>query len=324
MTNIKILVSGASGRIGKHLVDALLKDGEDVRVLIKDKMTEFENVETFYGDLLDIESLKKAVSGVDVIYHLAAVVDYLAPKDLMWKVNVLGMKNLLDVSKGKFIYLSSTAVLGKKIKNLPADERTPYHPSDFYGKTKMEAEKLAKEHGVIIIRSADVYGAGFEEGYHYVFDQLEKGKMPVFGNGKNIIQYIHIDDLIQALLLARKNGKNGEIYTVAGKDIMSQRELYELICKHLDVPFREKHVSAGLAKSILYIKNIGTKKPQFIPEFINKLSANRIFDITKARNELSYEPKMDYDTGISEMIKNYKKSKEEQKEITEEQSEEQS
>jgi len=127
-------------------------------------MIEFENVEIFYGDVLDKESLKKAVDGVDVIFHLAAVVDYLAPKDLMYKVNVIGTKNLLEVSKAKkFIYLSSTAVLGKKIKNIQADENTSYKPSNFYGKTKMEAEKMVKENNGIIIRSADAYGPGLKK-----------------------------------------------------------------------------------------------------------------------------------------------------------------
>jgi len=305
-----ILVTGATGRIGKHLVKALLNKGKKVRVFIRKRMTEFENVETFYGDLLDKESLKKAVEGIDTIFHLAAVVDYTAPEDLMFKVNVIGTKNILDVFKGdKFIYLSSTAVLSKKIKDLTADENTPYKPSNFYGKTKTEAEKIVKEENGIIVRSSDVYGPGFEEGYYYVFNMLENGKMSIFGDGKNIIQYIHIDDLIQALLLTLEKGKNGEIYTIAGKDMKTQRELYEIICKCLDTPFIEKHKSVSFAKLSLKLKKLG-KKPEFLPEHIDKLSANRVFNLTKAKNELEFEPKIDYETGISEMVENYKKLKE--------------
>jgi nucleoside-diphosphate-sugar epimerase len=288
-------------------------------------MVEVENVETFYGDVLDIESLKKAVDGVDVIYHLAAVVDYLAPKDLMFKVNVLGTKNLLEASKGKkFIYLSSTAAMGKNLKEIPANENTSCHPSDYYGETKLEAEKIVKEAGGIIIRSADVYGLGFEEGYFTVFSQLEHEKMPVFGNGKNIIQYTHINDLIQALLLAKDKGKTGEVYIITGKDIKSQKELYEIVCKHLGIPFVEKHVSPSMAKFILFFKNMRKERPKFIAEYINKLAANRLFDITKAKNELGYEPKVEYENGIAEMIEEYKKSKQQEENVTEKQSKEQS
>jgi len=324
-----VLVTGAAGRVGRHLVNALLEQGEDVRILVREKMTESENVEVFYGDVLDKESLKKAVEGVDLIYHLAAIVDYLAPKDLMFQVNVIGTKNLLEVSKGKkMIYLSTTGVMGKKLKQLPANENTPCKPSDYYAETKFEAEKLARENGAIIIRSVDVYGLGFEEGYFSVFEMLEKGRMPTFGDGKNIIQYIHVNDLVQALLLAKEKGKPGEIYIVAGKDMKTQRELYNIICKYLNVPFQEKHVSVKIAKTLLYFKNLSSRvkgiKPKFISEYINKLSANRVFDITKARNELGFEPEIGYERGISEMIEEYKKSKEQKEDIPEKQSEKQS
>jgi len=322
-----VLITGGTGRVGKHLVNALTKEGEKVRVLIREGMIENESAEVFYGNILDKESLKKATEGVDVIYHLAAIVDYLASKDLMFNVNVIGTKNLLEVSKAKkFIYLSSTAVMGKKLKEIPANENTPCHPSDFYGETKFEAEKLVKEAGGIIIRSADVFGPGFKEGYFSVFEMLEQGKMTIFGDGKNIIQYTYIDDLIQALFLAKDKGKSGEIYIITGKDIKSQKELYEIICKHLGVPFVEKHTSPSIAKSILFFKNIRKKneKSKFISEYVNKLAANRLFDITKAKNELGYEPKVDYETGLAEMVEEYKKSKQQEENIPEEQSKEQS
>ena len=328
MINIKILLTGASGRIGRHLVDALLKDGEDVRVLIKGKMIEFENVETFYGDLLDIESLKKAVNGVDVIYHLAAITDYLAPKDLMWKVNVLGTRNLLEVSKGKkIIYLSTTAVMGKKLKEMPANENTPCHPSNYYGKTKLEAEKLVKENGGIIIRSADVIGPDSFVN-DVVISKLEEGKLPFIGDGKNFIHYIHINDLIQALLLAKKIGKPGEVYIIAGKDVRTQKDCWDLICKYLNVPPPTKSVSASLAMIQAYSKllkfKINKRQPSLIPEYIEKITANRTFDISKARKELGFDPKISYEEAAKEMVEEYKKSKEKQEEITEKQSEEQS
>jgi nucleoside-diphosphate-sugar epimerase len=120
------LVTGATGRVGRHLVKALLDRGESVRVLVKNGTADSELVEVFYGDILNKESLRKAVDGVDTIYHLAAVVDYTAPKDLMFNVNVIGTKNLLEVSTGrKIIYLSSAAVMGRNFKELPVSESTP-------------------------------------------------------------------------------------------------------------------------------------------------------------------------------------------------------
>jgi len=325
-----LLITGATGRIGKHLVNALLNKGEKVRVLIRKRMTEFENVETFYGDLLDKKSLKKAIEGVDTVFHLAAVVDYTAPEELMFRVNVIGTKNLLEVFKGnKFIYLSSTAVLGKKLKNLPADESTPYKPSNFYGRTKMEAEKLVKENNGIIIRSPDVLMPRFVEGYDFIFSKLIEEKMPIIGDGKNFIDYIHISDLIQALLLAKDKGRKGEVYIVSGKGVKTQKECLEIACEYLNVEPPKQHKSALSSKLFSYgsvmKSKLKGKTPEFIPEYVEKMLRNRSFDIKKAKNELGFEPKVDLETSIKEMVEDYlERLKKEQEEITEEQSEQQS
>lgn len=323
-----ILVTGASGRIGRHLVNALMKEGENVRVFIIDKTVEADNIETFYGDILNIESLKKAVDGVDVIYHLAAIVDYLAPQDLMYKVNVLGTRNLLEVSKGKkIIYLSTTAVMGKKLKDMPANENTPCHPSNYYGKTKLEAEKLVKENGGIILRSADVIGPDSFVN-DVVISKLEEGKLPFIGDGKNFIHYIHINDLIQALLLVKEKGRPGEVYIVAGKDVRTQKDCWNLICKYLNVSPPTKSVPVYLAKIQAYSKllkfKINKEQPSIIPEYVEKITANRTFDISKARKELGFNPQISYEEAAQEMVEEYKKSKQKEENVTEEKSEEQS
>jgi nucleoside-diphosphate-sugar epimerase len=311
-----ILVTGATGRVGKHLVEALVKQGEKVRALVKEGTVENEQVEIFYGDVLNKESLKKAVEGVDVIYHLAAVVDYNAPKDIMFNVNVIGARNLLEVTKiKKFIYLSSTAVMGKKLKEIPASEKTPCKPSNFYGETKFEAEKLVKEAGGIILRSADVLGPGFMEGYDYVLSHLEDGTMQVPGDGKNFIQWVHIDDVVQALLLAKENGKPGEVYIITGKEVKTLNDCLALLAKYLEVDPPKKHVSKFIATTMSSYKSVKSKiagkKPIALKEFIEKMTANMSFDISKARSELGFEPKVDYEHVAKEMVEEYKKTKQE-------------
>ncbi len=324
-----ILVTGAAGRIGRHLVPALLRSRDEVKVLVKDNMVKDEKVEVFYGNLLNKESLEKAVKDADVIFHLAAIVDYTAPKDEMFKVNVVGTKNLLEVSKGKrFIYLSSTATMGNKFKELPLNEETPCNPSNFYGKTKLEAENLVKQAGGIVIRSTDVFGPGFKEGYDCILSGLESGKMPLIGDGKNFIQWIHVKDLIQALVLAKNMGKPGQVYIVAGKEFKTLNQLWSLLCKHLEVEPPKKKVSKFLAKTISRSKSLTGKitgqKPVLIPEYIDKITANRTFDLAKARTELGFDPQIGYDEAAREMVDEYKKeSDEKQEEVAEEQGEQQ-
>jgi nucleoside-diphosphate-sugar epimerase len=150
----------------------------------------------------------------------------------MFNINVVGTKNLLQTSQGqKFIYLSSTAAMGKKLKEIPATEETPCIPSNYYGQTKLEAEGLVRKAGGIVIRSADIMGPGFEEGYNYVLSRIAEERMVIPGNGKNFIQWVHIKDLVQALLLAKEKGKLGEVYIIAGKEVRTLNECFALLGK---------------------------------------------------------------------------------------------
>jgi nucleoside-diphosphate-sugar epimerase len=307
-----VLVTGASGRVGKHLLEALVKKGDNVRVLATNKSVEIKGVEVFYGNLLDVESLLQATLGTETIFHLAAVVDYLSPKKAMYNVNVIGTRNLLKASKGKrFIFLSSTAAMGKKLAENPATEKTSCYPSNFYGQTKLAAEKLVKKSGGIIIRSADIMGPGFFEGYDYVLSQMAENKMIIPGNGQNVIQWIHITDLIQALLLAKEKGKSGEIYLVTGKEARTLNECLILLGKYLNVEPPTKGVSKNMALIIANYRSLKARlqqeKPLPFKEFIEKMTANRRFNISKAINELGFAPSVDLDAVANEMVIEYKR-----------------
>ncbi len=318
-----ILVTGGAGKVGKHLAERLLSEGESIRILAQEKdetTEELENwgAEIFFGDLMDKKSLEIAVSGIDIVYHLAAIVDYLAPKNLMWKVNVEGTKNLMEACKQarikRIIYLSSTAVYGKRLSGV-ADERTLCKPTNFYGKTKLEAEKIVVGAGGIVLRSTDTYFPGFVEGYHEIFSMLEKGKMRIIGSGKNRIQYIYIDDLVDALILAKDIGRGGKIYNIAGCETLAQEDLYGMACGYLGVELPKKHIGITKIKMLLAFANlinrIKRKRLKMIPEYIDKIAADRVFSIEKAKKQIGFNPKVGYAEGMKRMIEYYKKHRNE-------------
>ena len=315
----KILITGATGRVGRHLVNSLIRGTEKVRILVRDKMTEFENVEVFYGDIQDKEAVQKAVEGVDIVFHLAAVVDPKANRDIIYDVNVTGTKNILESFKGvKFIYLSSSDVLGKNVKE-PINEDTPYNPANSYAKTKMEAEKLVRANGGITVRAPEALVPKLTE-YDHVYSKLLEGKMPVIGDGKNFLDFIHISDLINALIMAKERGRSGDIYNVSAKDFKTQNEFLQIVSKYLNVEPPKKHVSAFSAKMSSVLGGSGLTS-----EYIDKIVRNRTYDLTKAKNELGFEPKVDMDACIKEMTEDFlNRVEEEQKQVAEEKSEEQS
>lgn len=318
-----ILVTGATGRIGRHLVNALLRKNESVRILIRDKMTEFENVEVFYGDITDPDAVKKASEGVDAVFHLAAMVDYSAPEEVLFKVNVVGTKNILESFKGKkFIFLSTMGVFGYNVSE-PINEKTTYNPKGAYARTKMEAEKIVKAAEGIILRAPDVFMPRFTEGYDKIFSKIIDGSMQVVGDGKNFVDFIHISDLVEALLLALQFGRRGETYNVAGKGLKTQKECLEIAAKALGYDAKFASTSAFAAKLYSY-GNVLSKKRDFVPEFVDKMTRNRTHDLSKAKIDLGFEPRVDIETAINEMAQDYLvRAEKQQDKVPEEDSEEQ-
>jgi nucleoside-diphosphate-sugar epimerase len=308
---LMILVTGATGHLGRPLVEELVKSGEKVRVLVRDADAGLRNVEVVKGDLLDLDSVRKAAEGADIIYHLAAIVDYgSVPKELMYNVNVNGTKNLLECSKAKrFIYQSSTSVYGNRMKGNPANEKTETDPSNYYGRTKLMAEKLVIEKGGIVLRCPVIYGHGFDTGFDYVLSQIEKGKMLIIGKGDNLIQWVNISDLIQALILAKDYGKPGEVYLISGKEPKTQAQLFSLLAQYLNVNPPDKHVSEFLANSMAYYKmftaKLKGKSAKINPEQIARITSNRLFDISKAERELGFSPRVSYEQGAKEIVQEY-------------------
>jgi nucleoside-diphosphate-sugar epimerase len=272
-------------------------------------------VELCKGDLLDARSLNTALQGVSTICHLAAVVDYLAPKRLMRDVNVKGTKNLVDAAAAagvkRIVYASSTSVYGKRLTKIPADESEPLNPSDFYGRTKAEAERIVQDSDLhyAILRPCDVYGPGFSEGYFAVFDALRRQRMRIIGSGGNLLHFVHVDDCAAAFELACSAGAGA--FNIAGPEAMTQQELLGIAADALDVPAPAKHVSPWLAKALARISLckalLAGSKPSMIPEYVEKLSANRAFDIGRAQRSLGYAPRVSLVRGIKSMVAEYLK-----------------
>jgi len=299
---MRILVTGGTGRMGKHLVAALLEEGEQVKLLVREperaKELWGDAVELVQGDVTNKASVIDALKNVDVIYHLAGLVSYDADRETLFGINVEGTRNVLEAAKGKrVVHMSSTSVYGKKAVS-PITEQTSFSPTELYGESKAEADNLARKLGAIVLRPTVVYGPGFSEGFFKLFSMVEKKRMVVAGNGKNRLQWTHIDDLVAALLLARKAGKPGEAYDIVGDDVKTQEELLTLIANLLGAPVPTLHVPLGLLRTV---GSIVVK-----PAFLDTIAADRFFDCSKAKRELAWQPKVTFESGLKEAVDEYR------------------
>lgn len=316
-----ILVTGGTGRIGSVLIERLLEKEEKVRVLVQDEQRAMflpKGAEPCYGDITKKETLLNAYKDVSAVVHLAAIVDYRVGEEVMREVNVDGTRNLLETCPKnikRFVHCSSISVYGNKPKKLPADEETGTNPSSPYGRTKKEAEDAALHFSssmpITILRFGVVYGMGFNDGYFPVLELLEKRKMRILGSGGNKIPFVHVKDVVDAILLAiEKDVPSGSIYLIVGKEALTQRAVYRVACEHLGVKAPKEKMPVPIAKLGVFIGKILAlikgKRQRILNEHIDLLSSNRVFSTKKAEKELGFKAKVPIEKGIKEVVSYYR------------------
>lgn len=315
---MKTLITGSTGFIGKHLVKTLVEQGRDVRCLVRktsDKQyLEKLGVELFYGDLLNKNSLRGIVKGVNIVHHLAGEV-YSPRSSNYYKINVDGTKNLLEVCLlqriERFVFLSSIQAAGPSQKQgILLDERSPCKPITSYGKSKLEAEKLiykrykASALPTVIIRAPMVYGPGsLKCRSAALFQRISKGNFRLIGKNDHLISTCYIDNLVQGILLTEKH-KNaaGKTYFISDQKAHTLLELSNTIAKELMVKLPIGRVPITAAYLITMILLI----PNKIFNFSRLFSWDTMKEITNAwacntslvESEMDYKPSIDFNEGI--------------------------
>ncbi|NWF52103.1 MAG: NAD(P)-dependent oxidoreductase [Nitrospirae bacterium] len=307
---MKALVTGATGFIGSHLCEELARRGHQVTCLVREnsnlKWIESIDLKIITGDCENIESLHSAVKGVDYIFHLAGLTKACSD-DEFFCVNAMGTKNLITATLEnnpklrRFVYISSLAAVGPSQNGSPVKEDTAPKPVSSYGKSKLEGEKAVlgykKKIPVTIIRPSAVYGPRDRDLFIF-FRMLKKGIFPYWG--KCYYSLVYVDDLVQGIILAAENRKaEGEIYFLSDSKFYTNDEIVNAISSAFGI----KAVRLRIPKFIMpYFAYIGEKidrKGIINRDKINELTYSHwICDITKAREELGFIPKVRIKEGM--------------------------
>jgi UDP-glucose 4-epimerase len=300
---MKILVTGGAGFIGSHIAEYLVQRGDDVTVLdnlitgSKENLTKISDKINFVnGDIRDHKLLEKLVSDTTGVFHeaaLASVQQSFSMKDEYIAVNVAGTENIFKLAKEygfKIVYASSSSVYGnpKKIPVKEDDERTPINP---YAKTKLDGEDLAKKYSeigvkVIGLRYFNVFGKRQSKEYAGVIklflQRIQQKKSPkINGDGLQTRDFVHIDDVVKANVLAMDS----------------------------DINHRFLNVGSGLPTSVLDLANLIIEasglslEPIHGPELSGDVRATQA-DIKLIRKLLNWEPKMKLDDWLTKIISN--------------------
>ena len=306
------LVTGANGFVGSALARQLLQRGHEVKALVRpgSDRRNLENLDIALveGDLADAASLKRAVSGCRVLFHVAA--DYrlwIPDPERMYRTNVDGTRELLraaaDAGAGRIVYTSSVATLGINPERTPADETTPVALADMVGhykRSKFLAEQavreLVEEQGLpaVIVNPSTPVGPRDVKPTptgRIILDTL-RGKMPAYvDTGLNIA---HVDDVAAGHLLAFDRGEPGKRYILGGENL-SLKTILGIICNHtgltpprLRLPHNAVYPFAWLAEKWALVSG---KEPFATVDGVKMAKKFMYFSSARAQQELGYDPR---------------------------------
>jgi dTDP-glucose 4,6-dehydratase len=308
-------VTGGAGFIGSNFVRRVLEDSypglEGAEVTVLDALTYSGNQANLAsvadspryhfvtGDIRDVELLDRLVPSVDSIVHFAAeshVDRSVRDASIFVETNVLGTQRLLDAAlrheTPRFVHVSTDEVYGS-ISEGSWDENRPLEPNSPYAASKAGSDLLARSyhrtHGLnlSITRCSNNYGP-----FHFpekviplfVTNLIDDKHVPLYGEGNNIRDWLHVDDHCRGIAMVLVTGRAGEVYNIGGGTELTNKELTQLL---LD----------ATGKDWSYVDRVADRLGHDLRYSV---------DITKISNELGYKPKVDFATGLAEVVQWYR------------------
>ena len=325
----RVLVTGATGFVGTHLLPALLERGVECRCLARsperaEALPDDPRVTCVVGDITAPDSLAGVADGCDTVIHLAAEGHVSAQSEEAFlrfvAVNVTGTEALIrECAKSgtvqRFIHFSSTAAMGLIEKPLvtEADEPQPLSP---YQKSKRESEltalRVGREAGVpvVVLRPCMIYGVGGTGEFHKMARLMRRGRFPKVGRGRNLTPLVHVGDVVQAAMKAGEQGVEGATYLIASARSPELDELRDWIMEGWDEQALYPYVPVSLMYAAAWVFEVlGTitgKAPMATRRNIANTVYDREFSIEAARRDLGYEPAVDPHDGAVATVRWFK------------------
>jgi nucleoside-diphosphate-sugar epimerase len=320
----RVLVTGATGFTGGHLARALASQGYDVVALVRDEMRaealKRAGITLVTGDVRDRGAVERAASQADVVYHIAAIYRQAGLREDEYRaVNAGAVATVIEAAHAagvrRLVHCSTVGVHGD-IERPPANEDAPLKPGDVYQVTKLEGERVARETGartgveVVIVRPTGIYGPG-DRRLLKLFRGVARRRFVVLGAGRIFYHLTFIDDLVEGFRLCGEvPAAAGRTYILAGGEVTTLNELIARIAQVAGVQPRNLHLPvwpfwlAGAACEALCAP-LGIEPPIYRRR-VDFFTKSRAFDITRARQELGYAPKVSLRDGIERTLAWYR------------------
>lgn len=319
---MKVLVTGGTGFIGTNLVKKLVKQGDEVRCLVRRSSDtaalEDMGVELAEGDITHYESLVDAAGGIDLVYHAAALVEIgNAPLSEYYLLNVEGTRNMLKACEtagvNRIVYVSTQSVAFDFTDKYDADENESFPPryKDFYSETKALAERevtAAAKQGRVnacAVRPTWVWGAGDTTILPIMAKLARRGMLFLIDGGRAEISTSYVENVCDCLILAARHEEiSGEAFLVTDDERITAREFLTKLADaagfpkpKISVPYGIAYASAAVAEKLHKLS--GSKKPPLMTRYAIALSGRNVtYTCGKAKRMLGYRPAVSIDEGM--------------------------
>jgi len=322
---LKALVTGGGGFLGGAIVKALLKRGDTVRTIQRGNYPFLNKLgaEMIRGDLTKLSDINAAVKGCDVVFHVAAKAGVWGDYDDYYQANVIATKNVLEACRvnniNYLVYTSTPSVVFDGKNEAGINESVPYVKDFFnaYQKTKAEAEQLvinanSNNLKTVSLRPHLIWGPDDPHLVPRIINRAKTGRLRLVGNKNNKVDSCYIDNAAQAHLLAADCLQSsgicaGKVYFISNDEPLSMADLINKILTVANLPVVNKTISANVAYligsilektySLLNIKN----EPIMTRFVARQLSTSHWFDLTAAKQDLSYQPVVSIDEGMQSL-----------------------
>ncbi|HUU78028.1 MAG TPA: NAD-dependent epimerase/dehydratase family protein [candidate division Zixibacteria bacterium] len=321
---MNVLVTGASGFLGVHLVKELVEKNYPVKALIRpssrtNKLDKIPEISFFKGDLIDKKSLVGILKDIDILFHNASAVGEWGSYRYFKKNNVGGTKNLLELvlnsSVEKIIYTSTADIY--RNSNKPLTEETSLHPRGNYHKTKIEAEKLldiyADKHGLNIskIRPPGILGPGNSYMAERIIRGVSQSEVTVIGSGNQIQSYVDVRDVATILrIAAEKNEAIGKTFNVTSSNA-TVKDYWNTAAKIINKSITFRHypykIAYGFGAISEFIAKVTFRKetPKATRFRVSYFGENHIIDDSKAKKILNFKPQFNFFTSMFDMLDDF-------------------
>lgn len=327
-----VLVTGGTGLVGSHVVERARQAGWKVRCLVRDPASANQlrewGAEVVAGDLASPEALPAIVAGVTVIIHCAAKVGDWGPVDGFREVNVRGLERLLTAAEAtgtlkRFVHLSSLGVYQARDHH-GTDETEPPSTTgiDGYTLTKVEAEKLVVDHiqhrklPAVVLRPGFIYGPRDRTVLPKLLGRVKDGVFAYLGSPEKLMNNTFVENLVDAIWLAiERDDVVGQVFNITDGRLVTKREFVGTAAKLAGYAEPVKVVPLGVAKFLANVlesiyKLLGKREaPLLSGARIKFLGLNLDYCIDKAKRDLGYQPRVDFQEAMQRTVEWFRNEK---------------